>query len=120
MTAVDIDADRIAAWNSNHLPINEPGLAEILQVVQSHHPFVEGSHSNGYHSSHIPVEEARCHSHRKDEQRNVVGRPPNLFFSTNINEATDYADIIFITVSTLSRVRFALLPPLSRGALLNA
>ncbi len=30
MVVVDIDADRIAAWQSNHLPIYEPGLDEIV------------------------------------------------------------------------------------------
>ncbi len=31
VTVVDINADRIAAWNSDRLPIYEPGLLEVVQ-----------------------------------------------------------------------------------------
>ena len=57
---VDINAERIAAWNSEDLPIYEPGLDEVVQ-------------------------EAR-------------GR--NLSFSTNVDEAIETSDIIFISVNT--------------------
>lgn len=63
VTVVDINADRIAAWNEeklDNLPIYEPGLAQV-------------------------VEEAR-------------GR--NLFFSTDVDDAIDKADMIFISVNT--------------------
>ena len=30
VTVVDINSDRIAAWNSDHLPIYEPGLEEVV------------------------------------------------------------------------------------------
>ncbi len=63
VTVVDINADRIAAWNEeklDNLPIYEPGLAQV-------------------------VEEAR-------------GR--NLFFSTEVDDAIDKADMIFISVNT--------------------
>ena len=57
---VDVNAERIAAWNSEDLPIYEPGLDEV-------------------------VREAR-------------GR--NLSFSTNVDEAIETSDIIFISVNT--------------------
>merc|ERR1712023_265718 len=57
---VDINTERIAAWNSEDLPIYEPGLDEVVQ-------------------------EAR-------------GR--NLSFSTNVDEAIETSDIIFISVNT--------------------
>ncbi|WP_366184878.1 UDP-glucose 6-dehydrogenase [Flavobacterium ovatum] len=63
VTVVDLNEDRIAAWNDedvNNIPIYEPGLSEI-------------------------VGEAR-------------GR--NLFFSTNVDQAIDEAQIIFISVNT--------------------
>lgn len=63
VNVVDLNVDRIAAWNDTNLenlPIYEPGLAEV-------------------------VSEAR-------------GR--NLFFSTNINNAIENADMIFIAVNT--------------------
>src|SRR5262245_47195036 len=34
VTVVDINADRIAAWNSNSLPIYEPGLDELVQKTR--------------------------------------------------------------------------------------
>jgi UDPglucose 6-dehydrogenase len=63
VTVVDLNAERIAAWNDvdvNNIPIYEPGLSEV-------------------------VAEAR-------------GR--NLFFSTDIDNAIDEAQIIFISVNT--------------------
>jgi UDPglucose 6-dehydrogenase len=63
VTVVDLNENRIAAWNDedvNNIPIYEPGLAEI-------------------------VGEAR-------------GR--NLFFSTNVDQAIDDAQLIFISVNT--------------------
>lgn len=63
VTVVDLNNDRIAAWNNsdvNKIPIYEPGLSEI-------------------------VKEAR-------------GR--NLFFSTDVEQAIDEAQVIFISVNT--------------------
>lgn len=63
VTVVDLNAERIAAWNDedvNNIPIYEPGLSEI-------------------------VKEAR-------------GR--NLFFSTEVDNAIEEAEMIFISVNT--------------------
>ncbi len=60
LRVVDINEKRIAAWNSDDLPIYEPGLDEIVK---------------------------QC-------------RGKNLFFSTNIAEAIDSSDIIFVGVNT--------------------
>jgi UDPglucose 6-dehydrogenase len=63
VTVVDLNTDRIAAWNDvdfNNIPIYEPGLSEI-------------------------VKEAR-------------GR--NLFFSNDVDQAIEDAQIIFISVNT--------------------
>lgn len=63
VTAVDLNASRIAAWNAqdlSELPVYEPGLDAV-------------------------VKEAR-------------GR--NLFFSTDVDQAIDEADMIFISVNT--------------------
>ena len=63
ITVVDLNTDRIAAWNDSDLsklPVYEPGLDEV-------------------------VAEAR-------------GR--NLFFSTDVEQAIDQADMIFISVNT--------------------
>lgn len=63
VTVVDINENRIAAWNDknlDNLPVYEPGLADV--VNQS--------------------------------------RGRNLFFSTNVDQAIDAADMIFISVNT--------------------
>lgn len=57
---VDLSQERIDAWNSDSLPIYEPGLGDIL--------------------------------------KETIGR--NLFFSTQINEAIEQADIVFVSVNT--------------------
>jgi UDPglucose 6-dehydrogenase len=60
VTVVDIDRNRISAWNSSDLPIYEPGLDEVVKPV----------------------------------------RGKNLFFKSNIPEAIEEADIIFVSVNT--------------------
>lgn len=60
---VDINKDRIAAWNdpnTDNIPIYEPGLSELVAAT----------------------------------------RGKNLFFSTQVNEAIQAADMIFISVNT--------------------
>lgn len=63
VTVVDLNVDRIAAWNdedTNNIPIYEPGLSAI--VAQT--------------------------------------RGENLFFSTEVDQAIDEAQVIFISVNT--------------------
>ena len=35
VTVVDINESRIAAWNSDHLPVYEPGLAKVVERTSS-------------------------------------------------------------------------------------
>ncbi|KAA8499567.1 UDP-glucose 6-dehydrogenase 4 [Porphyridium purpureum] len=60
VTVLDISSSRIAAWNSNNLPIYEPGLMEIVEQV----------------------------------------RGKNLFFSDQVDQGIQEADIIFVAVNT--------------------
>jgi len=60
VTVVDKSEQRIKEWNSDHLPVYEPGLFEVIEAC----------------------------------------RGKNLFFSTNIKEAIEEADLIFISVNT--------------------
>jgi len=39
VTVVDLNADRIAAWNSDNLPVYEPGLDEIVQEARGRNLF---------------------------------------------------------------------------------
>ncbi|GAB5587137.1 hypothetical protein Unana1_02037 [Umbelopsis nana] len=60
VTIVDLNQARIDAWNSDKLPIYEPGLDEIV----------------------------------------MERRGKNLFFSTNVDQAIQEADLIFVSVNT--------------------
>lgn len=60
VTVVDINEERIGAWNSDELPIHEPGLAEVV----------------------------------------LRTRGRNLFFSNDVEEGIEHADIIFVSVNT--------------------
>jgi len=39
VTVVDINADRIAAWNSSELPVYEPGLQEVVEAARGKNLF---------------------------------------------------------------------------------
>jgi len=39
VTVVDINADRIAAWNSDNLPIFEPGLLDVVKIARGRNLF---------------------------------------------------------------------------------
>ena len=60
VTVCDLNAEKIAAWNSDQLPIYEPGLEELV---------------------------VRC-------------RSKNLFFTTEVVQAIQTAQLIFISVNT--------------------
>ena len=63
VTVVDLNKNRIAAWNDadvNNIPIYEPGLSDVV----------------------------------------AQARGRNLFFSTDVDQAIDEADMIFISVNT--------------------
>jgi len=62
---VDLNQKQIDAWNSDSLPIYEPGLPEVV--------------------------------------KSSIGR--NLFFSTNIDEEIQRADIVFISVNTPTKTQ---------------
>jgi UDPglucose 6-dehydrogenase len=34
VTVVDINPERIAQWNSDNLPIYEPGLSEVVSIAR--------------------------------------------------------------------------------------
>ncbi|KAK5948921.1 hypothetical protein OHC33_010007 [Knufia fluminis] len=67
VTVVDVNSDRIDAWNSTKLPVYEPYLYDLVAIAR------DG----------IPGQ-----------------REPNLFFSTQVDEAIREADLIFVGVNT--------------------
>ena len=82
VTVVDINSERIKAWNSSRLPIYEPGLNEIVYVAR------DGTYTNSVL--------------KHNDLRSINGRTrkPNLHFSTNVDRAIQDADLIFVCVNT--------------------
>lgn len=93
VTVVDIDPARIAAWQSDSLPIYEPGLYDIVSVARDGIKLSQDSPG----SVSIQWENGRI-SDIKD--RNEFTRQPNLFFSTDVDKAIEDADLIFVCVNT--------------------
>ncbi|KAL9613247.1 MAG: hypothetical protein Q9167_002207 [Letrouitia subvulpina] len=86
VTVVDINSERIAAWQSKSLPIYEPGLSEIVHAVR-------GSISpNGESAVDLPD--------REGSSSITYNCRPRLQFSTDIDKAIQEADMIFVCVNT--------------------
>lgn len=81
VTVVDKDDRRIRRWNSRHLPIYEPGLAEIARVARD--GLQEGT----------------------DGQAGP--QKPNLIFSTDVSRCINDAEIVVIAVNTPTKMRGA-------------
>jgi len=53
VTVVDINAERIAAWNSDELPIFEPGLDEIVQAARGKNLFFSTDIAQGIRDNDV-------------------------------------------------------------------
>ena len=53
VTVADINAQRIAGWNSDHLPIYEPGLKELVEKSRGRNLFFTTDVEKGIKESHI-------------------------------------------------------------------
>lgn len=84
VTVVDKDPRRIEAWNSDCLPMYEPGLDDILASIRQR-PATNG----GYDSIGNDV-----------KILGNVGSTSNLRFSTDIERAIYEADIIVLCIDT--------------------
>lgn len=93
VTVVDVDSDRVAAWQSESLPIYEPDLQDIVRVAR------DGIKTGHDSSSDVSI---RWENGRIAEIKghNEYARLPNLFFSTEVDRAIEDADIIFVCVNT--------------------
>lgn len=96
MTVVDINPGRIAAWNSNSLPIYEPGLHEIVQAARDGVQLEDDSRAAI--ANKMAPESMACGGKTSNGKR--VLRKPNLFFSTDVDSAIRNADLIFVCVNT--------------------
>ena len=53
VTVVDINADRIAAWQTDKLPIYEPGLLEVVQEARGRNLFFSTDVDQGIRDADI-------------------------------------------------------------------
>lgn len=93
---MDVNHDRIAAWNSNSLPIYEPGLHEIVQAARDGVRLEDDSQA-AIPNKMAPESMTCC---GKSSNRRRFLRKPNLFFSTDVDKAIRNADLIFVCVNT--------------------
>jgi UDPglucose 6-dehydrogenase len=77
----DLDANRIQKWNSKHLPVYEPGLLDVVRLARDGVP---------------DTAEAPCDAPN--------ARLPNLFFTTNVKESVEDADLILMSVNTPTKI----------------
>lgn len=89
VNVVDLNTERIAAWNGNHLPIHETGLPKIVRIARDGTNEATVSGLSGMSKS-----SSVC----------LPARKPNLFFSTNVTPCISSADIIFICVNTPTKM----------------
>jgi len=85
VTVVDKDANRIRKWNSQHPPIHEPGLNEIVRVAR-----------DGTNATKVNIDGAFT--------AELPARLPNLFFSTEVSKCVSEADIVFLSVNTPTKI----------------
>ena len=115
VTVVDLSKKQIDAWNSDDLPIYEPGLLEVVKKV-SRHVGVRATGPSQAEPLWPPLMPPS--STRTPPSPPLLPPPPppppptppppplpqsrgkNLFFSTDIDSTIFEADIIFISVNT--------------------
>ena len=85
VTVVDKDAGRIRKWNSQHPPIHEPGLNEIVRVAR-----------DGTNVTKVTADGASTIE--------LPARQQNLFFSTDVAKCVSEADIVFLSVNTPTKM----------------
>jgi UDPglucose 6-dehydrogenase len=102
---VDKDERRIRRWNSQHLPIYEPGLAEIVRISRDG---LRGD-STPASSDEVAAEPPISTGGQEDGESSSTiaspGRKPNLFFSANVTKCIRESDIVIIAVNTPTKMR---------------
>jgi len=82
ISVADKDPLRIKKWNSQHLPVHEPGLDHIVRIAR-----------DGTRETSLTINEFGQTIH-------IPARSSNLSFSTDIDGCIAAADIIFVSVNT--------------------
>lgn len=115
VTVVDRDVNRIRRWNSQHPPIYEPGLSDIVRVARDgtrQFDFVNSTDSSGLSetasaTSSMYLSECESQCAESHGTISVPARAPNLFFSSEVGACINEADIILIAVNTPTKSRGA-------------
>jgi len=101
VTVVDQDEGRIRRWNSQHPPIYEPGLNEILRVARDgSREFTFQNNLTKSDSSDASVLTPSSDCSTANSQFRVTARQPNLFFTTEIAKSISEADVVLVAVNT--------------------
>ncbi len=82
VNVVDLNEQRVADWNSRHLPIHEDGLLKVVRTAR-----------DGTLDATITLPGLT-------NPVQLKARQPNLVFSTKVIEAITEAEIVFICVNT--------------------
>ncbi|KAI8959914.1 nucleotide sugar dehydrogenase [Daldinia sp. FL1419] len=109
VTVVDKNAQRIRRWNSQHLPIYEPGLGDIVRIAR------DGSRECYFDNEPTDSQKGTIDSYSScgrrivfDNQRTTAhARQPNLFFSTQVARCISEADMVLIAVNTPTKSKGA-------------
>lgn len=96
VTVVDINQHRIDAWNSNRLPISEPGLDDLVELGRS----LECSISPSDNDQPITAP-STPHGERKSFLE-AGFKSAKLRFTTDVDTSIRKADLIFVCVDTPS------------------
>ena len=92
VTVVDINKARIEAWESENLPIYEPGLYDVVRVAR------DGIFTASQTDANPPQSTNGFHEQAADSHSSILKK--KLFFSTEIEKAITEADLIFVCVNT--------------------
>ena len=92
VTVADINKARIEAWESENLPIYEPGLYDVVRAAR------DGISTASQTDADPPQSTIGFNEQGADSHSSILKK--KLFFSTEIEKAITEADLIFVCVNT--------------------
>ncbi|PSR86962.1 hypothetical protein BD289DRAFT_246417 [Coniella lustricola] len=104
VNVVDLNAERIAAWNSNHLPIHETGLPKIVRIARDGTKEAQVILSRGFDSLSSSSSSSSASSSSPSSVIRLEARTPNLRFSCDVTAAISEADVLFVCVNTPTKM----------------
>ena len=90
VTVVDINAEKISAWNSNRLPVFEPGLEELVFAARGRNLFFSADISKGIREGDIIF---MCLPTPTKDHGVGAGRAPDMrFIESSARQIAEVAD----------------------------